>query len=172
MKIKKYISIILMLSMALGLVTLTKADTPIIIKLDSVETENNQEFELNISLENNPGIAGFTMQIGFDNSIIKPISFTNKSNFTALTTIDSNDIDLNTINKIIINYDSINNINSDGIIGTFKFRAISNKVAATEIKWLLDDKMISVYNSALDDVPYTAVNSTISFKDFIALFNN
>ena len=145
---------------------IVNADVPIRIKLNDVETKKGAEFKVNLSLENNTGIAGLTLKLKFDKNVIKPISFQNKaSEFTALTNINSPDIDLDNIDTIDVTFDSTNNVTINGNIGIFTFAVLDNaNISETTIS-IVSNKG-DVFDSSLNDIDYITVNSNISIKDF------
>ncbi len=162
--IKKVMTFMLSICITLGLINIASASEPMIIKLESKTIKEGEQFNVNISITNNPGIAGFTLKIGFDKNLITPVSFKNNSNFTALTTIDSSDVDLTSIDTINVTYDSLDNISDNGIIGTITFTAKKNIGADTiNIDWITDQNS-SVYNKDLEDIFFKAEGAVLTVE--------
>lgn len=163
---KKILFTILSVCLFFVLTNIVVAAEPMIIKLDSKTIKEGKQFNIDISIKNNPGIAGFTMKINFDKSFITPVAFNNKSSFTALTTIDSKDIDLNSVDTINITYDSLDNISTDGIIGTITFKAKENIDSDyVNINWVTD-RTSSVYNKNLEDVLFNTENAVLTVEQY------
>ena len=137
------------------------------IKLDSTSADIGKEFKINLTLENNPGIAGLTLKLKFDKNVIKPISFENmNSKFTSLSNISSPDIDYNSIDTIDVTFDSTNNVTDDGIIGTVTFCVIDNVSTTNSIINLIGNKG-DIFDSELNDIEFYTEDGIIILKNVV-----
>ncbi len=124
---------------------------------DAVVSGNN-EFSVNISLENNPGIAYLGLTLNFDNEYMTPVSFKSEtSDLTAISSIQSDGIDLESLSKVVINWDSVHNVSTNGVIGTLTFKAKSNIIGSTVITGEAE-----IYNQDLADVTTAIFSGEIS----------
>ncbi len=165
--IKKMILFVLTISMILCSVNIVLASETMIISLESNSStvKPGQQFDVKMSIKNNPGIAGFTLKIKFDKNVITPVTFSNNSQFTALTTIDSSSVDLTEIDTINITYDSLNTISTNGLIGTFSFKVKSNILSDfISIDWV-DENGLSVYDKNLNDISFRTENVVLAIDE-------
>ena len=166
-KFRNIVSVFLLFFVLFVSVLAVYAEEMMTFELESKNIKAGEEFEVAFSVSNNPGIAGFTMKINFDKSVLTPVLFKNTSKFTALTTIDSSNVDLNNIDTINITYDSVGNIYDNGVLGKLTFIAKKDiGVKSTVISWENDD-FSSAYNQNLEDVVFTRKDSVLTFNKYI-----
>ena len=134
------------------------------VKVSSAKIAVGREVEFSISIENNPGIAGYEIMLNFDNTVLTPISAENGDVFAGEFTsnIDSS-ADLSKLSFVTAIYARTTNTTKNGTLVTFRFKVKDNApIGTTELT--LD---CNVTNQLTEDVSINIVNGTIEIIDCI-----
>ena len=74
---KIFLSMVLVLSLVLSLATVSFADGNFKLNVSAGDWNENQEIELIVSVEGNPGITGFGYSVVYDSGLVTPLSVDN-----------------------------------------------------------------------------------------------
>ena len=134
------------------------------VTVSSLKTTAGREIEISISIENNPGIAGYDITLNFDNTILTPISVTCGDVFSGEITsnLDSG-ADLSKLKFVTAMYSRASNSTVNGAIVTFRFK-VKDDASVGVTALTLDCK---VTNQKLDDISLNTVNGKVEIIDFI-----
>jgi hypothetical protein len=162
--VKRMFALLLIFVFIFGIMNVNtfSAGSGVKVIISDVIINSNGEGTVDISIENNPGITYIKLTIDFDNSYLTPVSFKSEnSSFTAISSIDQADAELDEMSKITIIWDSAQNINSDGVIGKLTFKAKDGVFGSTSVIGTADE----VYNQDLEDVEAIVVSGEVTINN-------
>ncbi len=134
------------------------------VTVSSLKATSGREVEISISIENNPGIAGYEITLNFDNTVLTPVSVANGDVFNGeLTSNIHNGEDLSKFTFVTATYAKTTNTEKNGTLVTFKFK-VKDDAPIGKTALTLDCK---VTNQSLDDVSLNKVNGVIEVIDCI-----
>jgi hypothetical protein len=121
------------------------------ITVDSARATAGQTVQLCITLKNNPGIAGLTISLDYDKTVLTLATASNGSLFDSFTS------------AINFMWDSANNVTADGTLATFTFNVNEN---AEKGDYSISNIVRSCVNEAGEDVALNVIGGKISVIDF------
>ncbi len=154
---KIVISVVLVLSLILSLATVAIAEEGFKLNARVDEWTENQEFSLYVSVENNPGIAGFGYSILFDATLIEPIKVERTEilggGMTTSKLIENESEASDTFNVAHLAFE---NAEGDGDIHKITFK-LSNKVTSANSQQTVEIKLAEnptglFYNDTYEEV--------------------
>jgi hypothetical protein len=137
---------------------------PLIILSASTVTERaGEEIDITVSVDGNPGMAGYDVALGFDNTILTPVSITQGGALpggTFISNLDSGD-DMDTFTEVTAIWYITSDIAADGTLFTAKFEIIPAASGSTEIT--LSDIILT--NRDLDLLECTSSGTNVNLGD-------
>jgi len=169
---KRIITVLLLMILLLGVCPVYAENEPAI----SVTMGNMDEYnmiEAVVSISNNPGIAGFTLRLHFDNTKLLPVLITNGE---AITTEDiSSNIqqgdDLSDLDFVTALWSNATNITADGTLYTVKFKVKEAGFTQLTLSYTPGD----IANQNLQPVNVDTVNGIADLptpQDFVITVTN
>jgi len=157
---KKIIGAFVALALLLGLVAIPFVfASQVEFAVSSVTAEAGDEVEIEVSITNNPGIAGFIMTLEYDNELL---AFDEES-FTATDLIDDGKVETNfnepdsDIDFIQVVWYSADNFTADGVVFTMTF-TVSEDAPVGAIPITLT---VEAINEDLDELDITTVDGEV-----------
>ncbi len=137
------------------------AETASTIKVEDSSTLAGTTVNVNVVLENNPGIAGAKIKIAYDGAL----TLTAVANGTALAELDYVAPALN--NPCYLNWDSLDQVStSDGVIAILTF-AVPEGTAAGEFEIACSYVNGDIYDTELNDLSFNTVSGKLTVVDYI-----
>lgn len=140
-----------------------------LIKICHSDGKVNGTVDVSVRIENNPGIATFSLRLNFDNTKLVPISI-NTGSVVLPDQITSNIqsmSDLSTLSFVSAFWVSPTDVVQDGTLYTVTFRV--KQGAAEYADFGIDYRAGSIANSRLMAIPYESVKHTLHIDDLVSL---
>ncbi len=163
---KIFLSMVLVLSLVLSLATVSFADGTFKLNASAGEWNENNEIEIIVSVENNPGIAGFGYALSYDASLIEPFK-TDRLEVLDSGMTTSSPVEKDGLTVFNVSHMAFQNAEGDGNIHKITFR-LSGEVTAENSGQTVEIKLIEnptglFYNASFEEVVpvYGSVSVTL-----------
>ncbi|MDR3239591.1 MAG: dockerin type I domain-containing protein [Clostridiales bacterium] len=125
-----------------------------------------------VFMENNPGIAGFTLELWFDNTKLTPVSLTPEP---WVQTINSNlnepDADLSNLAFITAHWANISNITDNGVLYTVRFQ-VKEGLPGGDIPLTLTCAPSSIANDKHEPISLALISGVAAIKNKMVLYGD
>lgn len=151
-------------------ISLFSATTTPVFSVAKCKAEADGYIDVPITISNNSGIAGFHLNLSFDNTYIYPVSVsTNGIIGDILTTNIQDGVDTSTMNYLSLQWSEADNLIADGTICTVKFKVkdtVENgQIIPIELSNVTDDPVCVVSGTEINDISAEMNNGSVTIEN-------
>lgn len=151
-------------------ISLFSTTTPI-FSVGKCTAEADGYVDVPITISNNSGIAGFHLNLSFDNDYIYPVSVSANGIIgeDSLTTNIQEDVDTSTLEFVSLQWSEADNLIVDGTVCTIKFKVkdtVSNgQIIPIELSNVVDDPVCVVSGTEINDISAEMNNGSVTIEN-------
>ncbi|MBR1444769.1 MAG: InlB B-repeat-containing protein, partial [Firmicutes bacterium] len=141
--------------------TVTENVNSVNLEIADVNAISGKYVDIPVVLKNNAGISCFNISLGYDNSIMYPVSYTKGDKFSDMISQIDSSTDMSLKNKVKFVWDSVTNVSGDEILFTVRFQIKPNvKQGLYEIATIKSETMFTDEN--LSNIVYTELSGFVN----------
>ena len=154
-------------------ISLFSATTTPIFSVAECIAKSDDYVEVPITISNNSGIAGFHLNLDFDNNYIYPVSVsTNGIISDDIVTNIQDGVDPSTLDHLSLNWSEADNIIMDGTICTVKFKVkdtvSKGQIIPIELNSVADDPVCVVSGTEINDISIETNNGSVTIENIVS----